>query len=402
MKNQIIKTFIICFVFSIYSCSNSSNNSNSKEFINAEKEIEPSNEVELKIIELGEFIDNAILDQDIEGYLSKLDIDYFLNKTTHSIGLSRKEKVGFKEGLSKGVSSLPREIMSKVSEGQLYDFVSYRYDTSQNAYYILFRFFSEEEGINYHDYRVSRNGDQFMFNDIFIYLTGENLSQTMERILISGMPSNSLIALLKPEKKRDMERLIQASKALRLANFQEAYDAYNSLEGDMKNEKFVLIMKAQVAIKIDEDLYEETIKELIQTYPNDNTISLNFIDYYIINEEYQKALEAIHNLKEETGDDFLEYILGNINYQKEDYTFAKNNFKLITENYESFATGYLSYMSCLVKDNEYKEVIPLLNKLLTLDYTRPELIEYLESIDEFGGNEYEDFILSKVYLDWKN
>lgn len=401
MKNLRLNLILILIALFLVNCSDSSEVSVAEEYINDQKELVSSSENDLEVEKLGNFLENSIDEGNVEDYISKLDLDYFLNKSTHNIGLSSAKKNGFRDGLETGIAVLPNQLVSKVSAGELYEFISYRYDTSENSYYVLFRFFSEEEGINYHDYKVSKNGDDYYFNDIYIYLTGENMSQTMKRFVMSGFSSNNLMAIFNQSKKRDFNNVIEASKALRNGDYQKAYDFYNSLESEMKTEKFVLIMKAQSAIRVSDEAYYEAMEELKTNYPDDKTLSLNYIDYYIMQEDYSKTLEMVNNLKKETGDDFLEYIIGNIHYTKEDYSSAMNSYKYIKNNYPNYYTGYFSYMGCLVKMEKYEGVIKELNNLLEIDYTKPELIEYIESDDDFGLNEYDNFIQSKEYKRWK-
>ncbi len=402
MKSNTTKLLIIICSITLFSCSETTSNPINENFINASKEIKTeSDENNKKVEELGELISSAINDGSAEGYLSKFDLDYFGNKLSNSMGLSGRKRVDFDKGLKKGISNFPREIITQVNNGSLYDFVNYRYDTAKNAYFMLFRLFSDENGVNYHDYRVSMNGDEMMFNDMYIYLTGENISQTMQRLMLAGMPSNKLLAILNPEKKQDFNKVIKASRLLRSGQYRDAYNTYSSMTSDMKDEKFVLIMKGQVARMYDDDLYQKSMKELMAKHPNDNTLSFNYIDYYLLKEDYQKSLEAVNNLKSETKDDFLEYLIGNINYTKGDLLSAKKNYRYMIENYSDFHTPYFVYMACLAENNEYKEIVEVLNKLQSLDYQKYELSDYLESTEYGVENEFEKFIKSTTYKRWK-
>ncbi|MGB1041242.1 MAG: tetratricopeptide repeat protein, partial [Flavobacteriales bacterium] len=100
--------------------------------------------------------------------------------------------------------------------------------------------------------------------------------------------------------------------------------------------------------------------------------------------------EMTNRLKKETGDDFLQYMIGNIHYMKKDYNAAKINYKYIMENYEDFHSSYFSYMVCLAKSKKYKETVAVLNKLSTFDYSKFELIDYVETSEVGIENEFED------------
>lgn len=402
MKRSPFATIIAACIFFLFNCSDSSIDNQTESFINSDKEItNESEENKAKVKKLAEFINDAVLEGNTNKYLSKFDLDYFTDKLVSSLKMSSRKKAGFAEGLKKGIITFPKQIMSYVENGALYEAINCRFDTSKNAYFMLFRLYSEESGINYHDYRVSKIGNDFMFCDMYIYLTGENISQTMQRMVMNSLPSNKLLEILKPEKKEDFNKIVAAGKFMKTGQYEEAYTKYNSLEGSMKDEKFTLIMKSQAASMFSSELYQESMDALMQKYPNDNSLSLSFIDYYLLKEDYNKTLEMTNRLKKETGDDFLQYMIGNIHYMKKDYNAAKINYKYIMENYEDFHSSYFSYMVCLAKSKKYKETVAVLNKLSTFDYSKFELIDYVETSEVGIENEFEDFMKSKEYKIWK-
>src|SRR5690606_9422703 len=133
----------------------------------------------------GMFIQTQIHESNPEGFLSKFDTKIIKNKVRKVDSKLLKtihDENEFDRGLKTGLIEFPKKIISLFEIGSFYDMVNYRYDEETQTYHMLFRLFQMDEGINYHDYKVSVVNDEFMFDDMYIYLSGEYISDTFTRI----------------------------------------------------------------------------------------------------------------------------------------------------------------------------------------------------------------------------
>ncbi len=366
--NKAILVLILFFSTFFNSClQDTKNNINKPEEIILESE-----ENDEKVAELGNYLLNAILEGNTESYISKLDINNLNNKVASNLKQGKEFKRGFKSGLSKGVKNISESIIKQIDNGSFYDFISFRYDDKTKTYSLLFRFFSSTEGINYHEYKVSKGDNELLFNDIYIYLTGEYISSTMERLALTALPKNQLLNLFGKKDRDNLNKMIKGLNLFNSGNANQAYSELESISGNLAEDKYILILKNQIASSINEKLYEKTINELFESYPNDKTLNLAFVDYYLIKEDYDKAFELIDELQSQTEDPFLKYLKGNIQFTKGDIKSAKEQYKFISENYEDFFDGHSSYMTCLIEGNEFNETVGILNKLLDLEYEKKQ------------------------------
>ncbi len=351
---------------------------------------------DLKVEEFAAYLQEQIHEQNLNGFMTKFNSNTIKNKVLE-IESSHNKTEGdlFEITFKRSIEKIFKQIINVVELGNYYDLVNYRYDQETDSYHILFRLFQADEGINYQDYKVVYINDELMFDDIYIYLSGEYIGDTIARSF-QYFNSKSL-----DNTESDMFKIINAKLASESGNNQEAYNILNSLNTELANEKFIYLLKILIASALDETIYLEAIENLKTKFENDPTIYLTLIDYSLLKEEYDVAFDLVDNLQVETNDDFLFYLKGNIELLRGRFTEANNYFSYIIENYSDFYLGYFSIISAYVYQEKFDEALAVLDLLHEKYYTKQDLIEYVEELDEFGGNELAALASSKVYKKWK-
>ncbi len=356
-----------------------------------------------RVEELANVIDSAISNSDSDAYLDKIDFNIIgqnIAIDTKNSSMDDYQKSLLK-GFLNGLENLPKTLISNVENGDYYDFVSYRYDVVKETYYILFRLFSVEAGLNYHDYRVYEVDDELVLGDIYIYTTGENISKTFSRLYINSLPKNKLSKLFGEKKLKEFHKMIDGIVLYKSGKHKKAYDLFSSLKSDIIKEKYFLIMKSHIANQLNDDLYKKALKEIIDTYPNDATLYLNHVDYYVLENDYDSALEILEQLEFQTNDDFLAFMKGNLELERGNYEKSTEFLKHITENYPDFFEGASIYLLSLTSEKKYDDAISFLNKLIDDGYAKTDLINFIEEDDETGVNVFEMLRDSQAFINWK-
>jgi len=390
----------ISFAFSQNKYNTASANKNK----NAVKHIKETEDNDSKVIALADDILNAIYESDIEAYMSFFDTTSFTDLMMEGIKkdpFTQDFRRGFLTGLKEGIAVIPKKIIAEIETDSYYDIVNYRYDENAKTYYLLFRIYSPETGVNYHDYRVSKLNNRFVFNDIYIYLSGEELSKTYRRFYMYNLPRKSLLDIFGKNNADEFLVMIEAVALYNNGEFIKAHEKLKDIGGDLKNDKFVLIIKAICASNVSDDEYQKSLKTIAEVYPNDSSLYLSQIDYHIMNENYDVALTLLDKLKSDTDDDFLNLFKGNIEYERKNYDKSIEYFKNISENYPDFFEGHSSYLACLSLTEKFDECVKLLSFLVEDGYEKPDLIEFVEELDEDGENIFEGLAKSDLYKKWK-
>ena len=256
--------------------------------------------------------------------------------------------------------------------------------------------------MNYHNYRIQKNKNKIEFSDIYVYVTGEFLADTIGRLLRYSIPEIEKEDDGKQYQiDKDSKTLFNAIMYNKSGLFDKAYEAMEKLESGLSKEKFVLILKTLMASQIDETKYLKSLEDLISTFPEDPTLALNRIDYHIFREEYFEAIQVINQLQNETEDDFLNFIKGTVAFQDGNYDLAFNMFSFIIEDCPGFFDGQVGYLNVLVMMENYADAIIYLDTLLAEGYDKSSLIVYLEEDDESGENILELFIQTEDFKAWK-
>ena len=359
---------------------------------------------DVKVAKLGQQLQNAIIESNTEAFMQLFDTKGFGELVTASTKNDKSlnnYRANFLKGFDSNITAFPKKIINEVETGSYYDFVNYSYDNSMDTYYMLFRIYSAETGINYHFYRVSIVNNNFSFNDIYVYLTGEALSKTLERFYLYALPKKSLFDFFGENNADEFIKLAQGVDYYNKGDFKNAYDKIDGLKGDLKDDKFVLVIKSVCASNINDALYKNSIKNIMDKYPDDATLYLSQIDYHILTEDYDMALFLFEKLKQDTDDSFLNLMMGNVEFQRERYEKALSYFEVITQEFPDFFDGYSSKLSCLSLMQEFEECIGVLDFLVKDGYDKTDIIGFVEEIDVYNENILKDLATSEAFKNWK-
>jgi tetratricopeptide (TPR) repeat protein len=365
--------------------------------------LKESEENNAKVIALAQDIETSFHQLDTKGFDEKFDIDAFIHNLTESEVINRND--AFTQGFIKGIENtgrqLSQQIVNSIESGTYYNLINYHYSIEDMAYYFTFRLYSEEIGVNYHDYKVCSDGENIKFNDLYIYLTGEPLSATMQRLFLLSKLTENTLSKTQNAKDNSIKTIVEARKLAKEGNYEAAYNKMSQITGPMAKEKFNLIIKASYASAYNNEIYEKTLEEFESLYPNDPTLYLKQVDNYILKGNFDKAINNIDKLIYETSDDFLNLLKGNTYFMKKDYVQAEVHYKYMTENYPNLLEGYVGYMVSLNFQNRFDEIITVIEHLISEAYDKKVLLEFLEEKEPDGTNLLKAFVTSSTYKTWK-
>lgn len=373
-----------------------------------ELQIAENDSIENHVKELGIIIETSILENNPDLFLKQL------NKASLTKSIEKnaiidddnseltKEQIqynkGFLIGLINGIVTYPKQIANAVEQGAYYDFINYRYDNNEQTYYLLFRLFTSDGGVNYHDYKLCMVNNKVAFNDIYIYLAGEKISETLGR-----MYKYSTINEDKQNtgKQNDFKTVINAINIYKSGGYKKAFNMLETVEGPLAKDKFLLVLKTQIAGQLSSKYYTKALNDLVTQFPNDPTIYLMRIDYYIITENYYEAFDLLDKLQRETNDDFLNYLKANVAYEDKNYDVALINYKYMMDNYPDFVEGAIGCLSTYAVNEDIENAIKILDRLVIEGFNKKELIAFVEDNDILDQGLLDPLSNSKAFKKWK-
>ena len=158
-----------------------------------------------------------------ELYDVKAFADIFLLKSTDK--KVHEFNAGFFTGFSRNFN-FGEMLVAQKSEGGSYEFIR-AYEDGKNNFHLLFRLYGE--GLNYHDYLVKEINGELKIIDMFIYMTGEYLSDTYRTYYKSILDKSNVLTkdLNEVTVYQDALKLIEVKELNGAGKSKEAYKVYN-------------------------------------------------------------------------------------------------------------------------------------------------------------------------------
>lgn len=208
---------------------------------------------------------------------------------------------GFQQGFN--LNQMGAQIINSIANGS-YSLV--RTYQKNNETHVLFRMFGDG-GLNYHDFLLYKVKDTVKAADIYIYLTGEELSATLAALLNDIISKSSI----DPQAQEKVNFITQLRTLQQKGAYTEIKKLVESQTGEIKENKAIQTIYIQACQHVDTDSYIFAIESFAKIYPNESNIYLLMLDAYYIKKEMEKGINAINKLDSLTGGDpFLNYYKG--------------------------------------------------------------------------------------------
>jgi hypothetical protein len=249
------------------------------------------------------------------------------------------------------------------------------------------------EGTNYLDLVLARHPNgQVRAVDIYVFVSGELISQTLRRgalMTMAQMPKGILDRLRGAEGEfvRNMTAFGKMAEAAAGGRNREALSLYDGLPQTMKQDKNILLLRLRAAQGMDERTYAEAMEDFRRYYPNDPSVDLISIDYYILKKQYVKALEMVDRLDRSVGGDpYLNVLRAGIHLDAGNFAAARQAARQAAEAMPERSDGPMALLSISLAEKNHAETLRLLH-VLEKDYgmtfkdltTVPEYAEFVKS-----------------------
>jgi len=318
MKTSLIKIYLLLFlpaVFLANACNEPLQQLTDAEAISFAKEMETS----IKKTD-GEFLDNSI---DRPAFIKKMKLPETSDAKNFGTGIFKKLQLGNK-------------ISNSLTDQDEFKFI--KHYVKEGKHHAIFRLYGNKEStLNYHDYELIKVNNESRIADVYIYMSGEPLSETM------GNLYKDLYDEARDRKKEasEMADIGRVRTLLQKGKNAEAKKLYDALPAYLKKNKAVLLMDILICSDLSNDEYNLAITNFQEKFPNEPNMNLMMIDGYFLQKEYGKMLDAINALDAQIDKDpildFYRYL--SYNLLKDDAN-AKMYLTKLLKNMPDFQRGY--------------------------------------------------------------
>jgi len=330
--------------------------------------LENTNDNDLKVKDLGTRLSNSYTNGNNQVFLNSVILDRFFSKVIlQDLENKRLTKFNkkYKSAYSTKVTSFPNELVNSIKNGDFYNFVSYHFDPIDKTYHLIFRYYSEKYGLDYHDYRVLSNGENLIIDDVFVYSSCQKLSESLKLYYLSEVPKNYISSITTNEEYKYVLMLKNFVDAKNNNDLDKAYKHISLLNKALQNkDRFTAMLKLELSRSISDEAYFESMEDVLNSFTIDPSINLSAIRYHYLNKDYEAVFKSINSIQNHTNDTFLDFEKGNLAFAAKNYESAAVFYKNMIENYPNFHLPKFSLLVIYEEEQQYKKAIHLLDIIL--------------------------------------
>lgn len=283
----------------------------------------------------------------------------------------------FKSDFKTKLTSFPDELINDLKNDDFYNFVSYHFDPVDKTYHIVFRYYSEQYGLDYHDYRILKTKEDLVIDDVFIYSRSQKLSETIKLFYLSELPKNHINSFTRKPEYKYILMLKNFVDAKNEKQLDKAYKHISLLDKSLKKkDRFTAMLKLELSRAISDEAYFESMEDVLQNFTLDPSTNLSAIRYHYLNKDYEAVFKSINSIQNHTNDTFLDFEKGNLSFAVKNYESAEVFYKNMIENYPKFHLPKFSLLVIYENEKAFNNATQLLNIILnTSTYKKSTLIK---------------------------
>lgn len=346
---------------------------------NEYSKIENTQENDFKVKDLGTRLSTSFTNGNQEVFLKSISPNRFFPKVILQ-DLENKKLTKFNKKFKalyrSKITSFPIEMINSLKEGDFYNFVSYHFDPLDKTYHMIFRYYSEKYGLDYHDYRVLNNGVDLIIDDVFVYSSSQKLSETLKLFYLSEVPKNYISSITNKDEYTYILMLKNFVDAKNNNELQKAYRHISILNKALHNkDRFTAMLKLELSRSISDEAYFESMEDVLASFTIDPSTNLSAIRYHYLNKDYEAVFKSINSIQNHTNDTFLDFEKGNLSFAAKNYESASVFYKNMIENYPNFHLPKFSLLVIYEQEQAFKKAIHLLDIILnTSNYKKGNII----------------------------
>ncbi|HWF67401.1 MAG TPA: hypothetical protein VN670_08850, partial [Acidobacteriaceae bacterium] len=261
-----------------------------------------------QVVALARQLEVAINKGDVASAEDTLDVEALLDREMAGVSAPASFAAGFRVGARRNLSLMAGIIQN--AKGGTYRFLRVRQINGQTR--ALFRILGAGGGVNYHDWIVGTDAaGRMRFQDAFIALTGEEISQSLRRLYIVGAVQGNPTLLDKltgvdKQYAANISTVLQIIRDAQGGNYSAALTSYQSLPQGLRENKTMMVLRLGAVSNLQKQRpqeYNAAVSDFRRLFPHDACLDLVCLDQLIETGAYPEARESIDRIEAFTGQD---------------------------------------------------------------------------------------------------
>ncbi len=230
---------------------------------------------------------------------------------------------------------------------------------------------ADGRGFNHHEIILNkdRNGKSKIV-DIFVYLTGEDVSDSLRALDLSTIASQSesvrqSLGTTEAAMVENMQTLQNIQSLAAEGKGDEALKLYDGLPTDLKTNRRLLMTKLGVAQRVSDDAYFQVLEEFQKHHPTEPAFLFRMLDMLAVQQRSEDVVQTADLLQKLTGDDYLNLMKVNSLLALERIDDARTAVAAAKKVSDSRIDVYWVEMSVLLKAKDHAAVAKQLDEIAT-------------------------------------
>lgn len=276
-----------------------------------------------------------------------------------------KMKQEYTTGIRKGFN-IGRSTAAAAAKDGSYTFLRLR--TVNGKKLALFRLLTDG-AFNYHEYLLEASpSGGVRIVDLYIYLSGENISQSFRRIYVNLAASEpGVVGKLVGNQNEMVEGLKQLqamNKLIQQRKHAEALKIYRGMPESMQKEKVCLVARLQAGTQVSPKESMDALEALRKEYPGDPAILALSLDPLLLAKRFDEVIAAVDELdKSVGGDPYLDTMRASVHLEKGDADQARACAKRSIEKDKTLAMGYWTLVAISLRTKTFADTVSWLNEI---------------------------------------
>lgn len=270
------------------------------------------------------------------------------------------------------------------------------YKDSQGLRAIV-RMIAPDGAFNYFDFLFKKEAGKYKIADLFVYINGCFLSQTLFETNAIFQKDKGIMDKLLKLTLGDQEKKLYSQFLQYVIDqkYQEAVNLYPKFSSDLQKERVVLMNYFSAAQNVDEKTYVEAMNAFKKHRPNDSNLNMILIDYYLTQNKQEEAVKCIDRLNKTVGGDpFLTFHKGKLYFMGNQLEKALAMFQQAIKEDETYADGYDGAATVYIAMGKFQDVVDTYKKL-------EKVYDMKFKAEDFQNDPvYETFVQSEAYKKW--
>ena len=295
----------------------------------------PASVTPLEAKALAQMIENAVLQKDPQSLDSLLDRSLLAVTINKQLGTTLTAQFG--KDVRNALDRF-RWGPETIGKDNIYQLI--RAYEQEGAQHLVFRMFGTA-GLSYHDHVLTRTRKGIRIADMYIYTTGEHLSQSLAKSMKAILVTEDLTTQFSKD-------INQMGEHIRNGDGESAWVAYQKLPPNIRKEKAVMMFSLKIGqlLGLTDPRYLTILTQYETAYGHEPGSGLALLDAYFLRKDWDKALLAINRLDAAVGKDpFLDFFRANIFTAQQQYAEARPLLEQLHRAMPGYQTGFLELLA---------------------------------------------------------